>query len=478
MNVSTIAIRSLPTKSLSVDELIQNFKNLFTNSHDAMNLFSLSTGRVLVQNEAAYRLTGYTEADYVNIPIENFYPPEELPKVAANFQKQVEVGFVEEKVKMYCKGRELKDLWIRSYVVQTTPEIICITHTIDLTLEVAKHHRQIEEAKLAVLGLSAAEVAHELGNALQSFEYNIYKLEGKLVTDGKVDHLMYLENIKDVSHFMGQILKNISSYSVGKSQVCHGVSVNSVVESALQLLSGYVKHNKIEVRRSYDKSAPPVTTDPNQLQQIVVNIVKNAIQAMMNTTTKVLTVSTLPINGAIQLRIEDTGAGIPNHLTYKMFSLFETSNGPDQGSGIGLAIAKDLATKNKIDIQFETEINQGTQFVLSIPCSTETSSARNSIVIGENYNALRPTVDGLRSDGFEPFITTKLTDALKILELQNIESVICEQDMYPISGLEFARNFLRGGTPCFLIVDDDEDTGKLSKDDRITVIRRSPEVEL
>ncbi|MGE0171881.1 MAG: ATP-binding protein [Oligoflexales bacterium] len=456
-NLSSIAVRKLPSSHLSVEELIENFKSLFEYSHDAMNLFSLSTGKVLVQNAAAYRLTGYTEIDYENIPIENFYPPEELPKVAANFQKQVQVGFVEEQVKMYCKGRQLKDLWIRSYVVQTTPEIICITHTIDLTAEVAKQRRKIEEAKMAVLGLSAAGIAHELGNALQSFEYNIYKLEERcMATSQSTEDLLHIENLKNLSQFMGQILKSVSLYSSGKTQSCEGVSVNAVVDAALQLLQGFMKHNRITVRTEYASNIPPIKIDPNHLQQIVVNIAKNAVQAMAKSEVRILTVATAIKNGGVEVSIDDTGAGIPAHLVDKVFNLFETTKEFEEGHGIGLALAKQLAEQNNIALGVNSEENRGSEFVLSIPCMAHDASKPCIVLIGDHYGSLQQKVRSMHDEGYSPFVATKVSHALKVLELHPVDWIICEQEMYPLSGTEFVKRFVNPNSYSVVILGDQE----------------------
>jgi PAS domain S-box-containing protein len=147
---------------------INYFEHLFANSKDIMNLFSMTQRKILRWNPQAGIMMGYTKEDLENTPIESIYPPEELLKLGGTFQRLAEHGFAEEKLKIFNKKKELKDIWTRAFVVQYEPEVLCLVHTIDITEEKERERNLLKEARLSALGEASATLAHEINNALQS----------------------------------------------------------------------------------------------------------------------------------------------------------------------------------------------------------------------------------------------------------------------------------------------------------------------
>jgi PAS domain S-box-containing protein len=457
MNISHIAVRYPYKKPLSHGELTRNFMELYGDSEDAMNLFSLSEGRILVQNRAAFELTGYSASDFANTPIEHFYPPDEIEKVSQSFQKLAKYGFVEQQVKMYCKDRTLKDLWIRSYVVQKNSELICLTHTIDISDQLQKRQRTMEEAKLATLGLSAAAMAHELGNALQSFEYNLYMLEEKLSPRlASQEDNKFLGNLKNLSQYMGYIIKNTASYSSQKVEIKKGVSLHLVIDSAINLMRGYLKHNYVSVILDLPRDIPPINVDPNQLQQILVILIKNAVQAMLPTTAREIRIVVKATEEDLTLTIADNGAGIPDEVRAQIFDFFLSTKTSSEGMGMGLAIAKQLADRNNIQIGFSSVENQGTQFRLILDPHdlklAKSCKPTRLLVVGDRYSEISKIGQDLLQDGYLPFLATSTTEAAHVIQLHKIEYIICEKDMYPVGGVDFAKQFVGKSSPKIVIM--------------------------
>jgi len=123
-------VLSSSTPASTSDELIAAFQAQFGASDEMMNLFSLTTGKVIAQNAAASAAVGYDDDDIADMPIGGFFPDRELAKMEAAFRRLVRVGFVEVEVQMRLKSGQLATLLMRSFLIQREPEPICLTHTV------------------------------------------------------------------------------------------------------------------------------------------------------------------------------------------------------------------------------------------------------------------------------------------------------------------------------------------------------------
>jgi hypothetical protein len=98
-----------------------------------LNLFSLGSGKVIVQNAAAFSRIGYNDDDIKSKSISDFHPADQLIKAEAAFRQMMRFGFAETEVTMYLKSGKLATLLLRSFLIQREPEAICLTHTVRIT---------------------------------------------------------------------------------------------------------------------------------------------------------------------------------------------------------------------------------------------------------------------------------------------------------------------------------------------------------
>ena len=118
----------------SRDDLIRAFQEQFGDSDDMLNLFSLRSGKVIVQNAAAQSQIGYDDNDIQDKSISDFHPEDQRIKAEMAFRQMLRFGFAEAEVTMYLKSGELATLLLRSFLIQRVPEAICLTHTVRITL--------------------------------------------------------------------------------------------------------------------------------------------------------------------------------------------------------------------------------------------------------------------------------------------------------------------------------------------------------
>lgn len=420
------------------------FERLFANSKDIMNLFSMTQRKILRWNPQAAANMGYTKEELENMPIEKIYPPEELLKLGASFHKLASEGFSEEKLKIYRKGKdELGDIWIRSFVIQYEPEVLCLVHTIDITEEKERERALLKETRLAALGEASASLAHEINNSLQSIQFSLYIMKEQ---KDQIPEDVYkrLEKIEMNTTHIGSVVRNIQNYTHVSRSGSTSVFVSSVIESAEQILEGYIANRQVEIVTEIEQNLSPVSVDPNQIQQIVLILMKNAIQAMGNSDEKKLFITLCKAEeGNVVLKVRDTGCGMPPEVKKNLFESFVTTKPIGVGLGLGLSVARKLAVSNKADLTFTSEEGKGTEFVLTFELPKESSSGNDKsyvLLYVDDKDSLFPSFESyLSSKDVTVIRSMSAKEAVKTLVNNKVDMVMCAENMYPVSGYAFLK---------------------------------------
>ncbi|MBM3132703.1 MAG: GHKL domain-containing protein, partial [Chloroflexi bacterium] len=146
------------------------------------------------------------------------------------------------------------------------------------------------------------------------------------------------------------------------------VSVNAVVESALQLRDSELRRNRVEVELVLEPDLPDVLVDPQQLQQVFLNLIDNAVQAMAESHTGGrLTVGTSRVDHHLRITFTDDGPGIPSKLRDQVFESFFTTAEDSQRLGLGLAICRRLLRSHGGSIRAEDSDGCGAILVIELP---------------------------------------------------------------------------------------------------------------
>jgi signal transduction histidine kinase len=224
--------------------------------------------------------------------------------------------------------------------------------------------RQLAHAdRLATIGQLAAGVAHELNEPLGNilgFAQLAQKTEGlalQVATD--------LARIVQAALHAREIIKKLMLFGRPLPPRQSAISLNQLVQDSLYFLEARCAKQAIRVVRELDEDLPPITGDPSQLQQVLVNLVINAIAAMP--AGGVLTIGTSTDKTHAYLRVRDTGTGIaPEHLE-QIFVPFFTTKDVDQGTGLGLSVVHGIVTAHQGRIEVQSEFGQGSLFTVAIP---------------------------------------------------------------------------------------------------------------
>jgi signal transduction histidine kinase len=224
----------------------------------------------------------------------------------------------------------------------------------------ASQAQMVQAAKLAAIGELAAGVAHEIKNPLQ-----VLMLHLELVQAGKplpnwVD--MFSKQVKRLSDITLRLMN--FARNVSEDVTMDPINVNKALEDIVVMVQHEFQGTGIEFSVSYADSLPSVTGNANYLQQVFLNLLINARDAMPGGGK--LTVSTSLTGFHVCIRISDTGVGIAKEILEKIFKPFFTTKG-EKGTGLGLAICSKIIAQHKGEIKVESEVGKGTTFAIFLP---------------------------------------------------------------------------------------------------------------
>lgn len=200
----------------------------------------------------------------------------------------------------------------------------------------------IQAGKLAVLGQMSAGVSHEINQPLTALRA-LAKNTSMLLAAGRMTDVdENLKAIGEVAERMGSITAQLKSFARRSNGVRQPVSLLAAVQYMQRLLEHRFRAEEVRV----DVNIPEhllVYCDLNRLEQVFVNLSGNALDAMHDQMTKILTISTSPAEGQrVRVRVEDTGAGLPDALMARLFEPFFTTKASGEGLGLGLVISSNI----------------------------------------------------------------------------------------------------------------------------------------
>jgi len=245
----------------------------------------------------------------------------------------------------------------------------------------------IQAEKLNAVGLLASGVAHEVKNPLAVIIQGVNYLLKKIKQDD-TDVFETLNIIKRNVKRADDIIKGLLDFSKPTSLSLHPVDVNSILEKSFELLKPELKADKIKIVKETKKDLPKIMADKNKIEQVFVNILLNAVQAMpeggviflrsydkkFEPTENLSTAENkffTPGERVVIVEIEDTGIGIAEADMKNIFDPFFTTKGPRAGAGLGLPVSRSIINMHKGAIEVESLIHKGTKVIITLKINAE-----------------------------------------------------------------------------------------------------------
>jgi signal transduction histidine kinase len=235
---------------------------------------------------------------------------------------------------------------------------------IQLELEKSREHL-VQAEKLALVGKLAAGMAHSIRNPFTSVKMRLFSLNRalKLTNDQKEDFEVISQEIRHID----TIVQNFLEFSRPPKLSMQLISPSTIVDTTLRLLAHRLKSYNVSVRVERKSTLPKVVADPEQIKEVLVNLMINACEAMIEGGSIIIHEEENGQSPAkqIRLRIADTGPGIPEAEREKIFQPFYTTK--DDGTGLGLSIAKRIMDEHAGTLSISSTVGGGACFVMTLP---------------------------------------------------------------------------------------------------------------
>jgi len=318
----------------------------------------------------------------------------------------------------------------------------------DVTEREAIEAQLIQNEKMAAVGQLVSGVAHELNNPISSIAGLADFLRSKETTPA--GELSHLEVIHEQAERAAHIVRSLLSFARKGPAESVDVDLNGVIRSAVALISHELKLRHIELELDLSEPLDAVRGDRHELQQVVLNLLTNAIQAVGDNPpdrARWVRAATSQRSQHIVITISDSGPGIPAELESQIFLPFFTTKQPGEGTGLGLSITYRIVESHKGQLSVARPADGTSQFVVSLPVAgkespdaAEAASERNGtepatqtdadnihILVVEDDPAVRQSLGvTLAGTGFHVQYAGDLTEARTMLAKNSYDIVIAE----------------------------------------------------
>jgi two-component system NtrC family sensor kinase len=221
----------------------------------------------------------------------------------------------------------------------------------------------LQSEKLAAMGRLTSQIAHELNNPIYGIMNTLELLKTEVPPESKRRRILEL-SLSETQR-LSEMLRNMLSFSKPEEEKRKPIEINELVEGILLVMEKQMREVNINVETTFDSEIPEVMASTNQMRQVMLNVIKNAKEAMPKGGT--LTVRTNREDDKVLIHIQDTGIGIPEKIKDKIFEAFFTTKQKVKGVGLGLSVCYGIIKDHGGGIKVESEEGKGTTFIISLP---------------------------------------------------------------------------------------------------------------
>jgi two-component system NtrC family sensor kinase len=413
------------------------YRNLFESASDAIVTLD-ANGRFTTVNQAAEDISGYRRDELVGTWFAPMLLDDELPTALAHFQRALagETGLFE--TRFFRKDGEIRHIAVTYSTPQRDEEVLCLIR--DVTDQRMLQEQLIQSEKMSAIGQLVSGVAHELNNPLAG----ISAFAQLLLTEKRLNQELRsaAETIYAEARRASRIVNNLLTFARQHKSEKGPTSIQQVLDDTLELRSYELRVRGIEITRDYDESIPDTMADAHQLQQVFLNLLTNAEQAMERAPGRRhrLTVRTRRSGKTIRIEIDDTGPGVPPTLLERIFNPFFTTKPTGSGTGLGLSISLGIVREHDGRIWAENLQGGGARFVIELPItkttptgehavtpSPTTKSERLRVLVVDDEASVRLALQRyLEGRGHEVESTASGTDAIGRLKGARYDAVILD----------------------------------------------------
>ena len=288
-------------------------------------------------------------------------------------------------------------------------EIGSLTQSVNqMAHELGEREKALEEAqaaliqseKMSAFGQLSAGIAHEVKNPLAGI-LGYTQLSLKKMED---DPAIYknLKIIEQETRRCNSIIENLMKFARQDKPELKPLAINDVIEDSLVLVDHQMGISQVQLEKNLADDLPSVKGDANQLIQVLMNLMINAQQAMDGKMGTIAITSGSPNAGVVEVRIADTGPGMPEETSKRIFEPFFTTKASGKGTGLGLAVTYGIIKDHGGNIRVESDLGDGATFIITLPVTSSDGSEDESPESpDETLEELNKTTEGGEAEGVE-----------------------------------------------------------------------------
>jgi PAS domain S-box-containing protein len=418
---------------------------------DDLTLIIRNDDRVHYANSAFSQALGYSSAELVRLA------PEAL--IAADAQKAFRELMARARNGQVARGtltRIRKDGTTFMTSVTAVPLMNArgeLSHLVaverDITDDLRRRDQLIHAERLSAVGQLVSGVAHEINNPLQAI---VGFTEIMLGTEQRRESRRDLERIFTEANRAGKIVRNLLAFVRRSSHARTRDDLNDIVQATISLRAYELRVAGIELVEQYDAALPAVFVNREEIQQVILNLVLNAEQAMLSAHKRGrLTIATRRLDDQVYVDVTDDGPGVPAAIAGKIFEPFFTTKAVGQGTGLGLSIGMGIAESHGGCLGLVNIADRGARFRLTLPAldgarlrSTTaerrspplTIQSRSALVV-DDEPAVRDLVGRmLRRRGYVVDIAEDGEEALALAGKNEYALMVCDVKMPRMRGVD------------------------------------------
>ncbi len=356
----------------------EKYRTLFNSDPNPIFILSSQNFVILDVNQRAQDSYGYSREELLGLPFLQIGEDsdEELAQGLKNLAEDQSLLFT--KKRHYRKGGKPFYVNINMSFASYGERNVIMVSTTDITEVVEKETQLIQAGKMTTLGVMAAGMAHEINQPLNviqvcaDFFLKMLK-RGQPIEDEDL-RSMANDIVANVERAAG-VIKHVRDFARQSELVHSKVNINNPIRDVFKVLGHQLKMHDINVTLDLESEIPDITAEHNRLEQVFINLVSNAIDAMDEKSNqadhqkspKVLTIKSFVENDQVVVHVNDTGTGMSEEVKNKIFEPFFTTKKVGKGTGLGVSISYGIVKDYNGKIEIDSEIGIGTTFKLSFP---------------------------------------------------------------------------------------------------------------
>lgn len=435
-------VQRLESRSAALKESEEKYRLLFDASNDGLLLVDGGTLETAEANRHAGDLFGCAIEALAGRRLDELCPEDQAPRLrasaAAGGGPPLELAFQRADGSTFTG-----ELRLSRFELRGRPVALAVIR--DVTEQKRLQEGLLQSDKMASVGLLIGGVAHELNNPLTAILglSQLMLLEAHAESQTQKDLAVIEREAKRCT----RLIKSLLAFARKQEHQLAEADLNELVTEILDLKSFDLRRSHIQITQELAKGLPSVRVDPHQIQQVLLNLLNNAEQAMegMKGTVRV---GTRQEGDAVVLAVTDSGPGIrPEHLA-KIFDSFFTTKPAGKGTGLGLSICTEIAKEHGGELTVSSRPGEGAVFRLRLPVGRAGGKQpaplrpgvnRRTLVVDDQPEVLQFMTRALRQAGWEVEPCSGAREALERLGSSSYDLVITDLKMPDLDGIGFYR---------------------------------------